>query len=333
MNDIIPPKRKKFESPYSTWETVKWLWKNVRIRKKNPGNIQFIPKVTKLNEITPKYNLVFIGDVMDLGHKHLEVSPELKAFIEKSDYFIANFEATITDAEPRGMDQVHDEKVIIALKEVYPPSKTFLSVTNNHSADFGQEIFEDSVKKVNDAGFNTFGRLENPFIDLNPNICLNAATMWSNRKCDFIAKLEDISSEQLKKGSMNILYPHWGYDLELYPRLPIIELAKQYLLDFDAIIGHHTHAPQPITISKINDDNLTKLCAYSLGDFCFGKILPKYLYNYNYGLIIKAEIGTTDNGNWAIGTITWSFTECIRKDSETMLVDLKDTNPYYPNIK
>ena len=45
------------------------------------------------------------------------------------------------------------------------------------------------------------------------------------------------------------------------------------------------------------------------------------------------EIGTTENGQWTVGNILWSFTECIRKDDETMLVDLLDKNPYYPDVE
>ncbi len=332
MSKIKPPKRKRFQSPYSKWETLKWLWKTVRISKKNRGNVQFIPKTTSLNKITPKYTIVFVGDIMDLGDRSLEVSPELRKFIHNSDFFVGNFEATITDVKPRGMDQVHHEQVLSVLKELFPPSKTFLSISNNHSGDFGQEIFEDSLNKIHKAGFNTFGKVESPSIDLNPDIRLTTASMWSNRQCDFITKLEDIDNTQLKTSALNVLYPHWGYDLELYPRLATIELAKKYLVDFDAIIGHHTHAPQPITSLSIKVESSTKLCAYSLGDFCFGKLLTKHFYNFNYGLILKTQIGKTDEGVWAIGNIVWSFTECIQKDSKTQFVEMKESNPYYPDL-
>jgi poly-gamma-glutamate capsule biosynthesis protein CapA/YwtB (metallophosphatase superfamily) len=269
---------------------------------------------------------------MDLGDRSLEVSPEVQKFIQDSDYFIGNFEATITDAKPRGMDQVHHEQVLSVLKELYPPSKTFLSISNNHSGDFGQEIFEDSVNKIHKAGFNTFGKVESPSIDINPDIRLTTASMWSNRQCDFIAKLEDIDNKQSKVGAFNILYPHWGYDLELYPRLATIDLAKKYLVDFDAIIGHHSHAPQPITSIRINEESPTKLCAYSLGDFCFGKLLTKHFYNFNYGILLKTKIGKINEDQLAIGNIEWSFTECIQKDPETLLVEMKETNPYYQDI-
>ena len=60
---------------------------------------------------------------------------------------------------------------------------------------------------------------------------------------------------------MNIFYPHWGYDLELYPRTSTIKKGRELLTYFDAIIGHHTHAPQPITSVSINDKEPIKLLA------------------------------------------------------------------------
>lgn len=328
---MTAPKRKRFQSPYSFWESVGWLWRNIRLKKKNPGAVQFLPKKTCLNEIKPKYRLAFIGDIMDLGHKYMEISPPLKDFIQDTDFLIGNFEATITNAKPRGMDQVHDEKVVEGLKQLYQPSKTFLSVANNHAGDFGKEIFEDSLQILIDTGFNLFGNADSPTIDPTPNIHLVAGTQWSNRPCDYIFMLEDIGKSHLKHDAMNILYPHWGYDLELYPRLPTIERAENYLLDFNAIVGHHSHAPQPITSVSPNG-GLNKLCAYSLGDFCYGKLLMKVIYNYNHGLVLKMEIGTTTEGKWATGNIEWSFTESIKKDPETMFIELKETHPHFTDI-
>ena len=136
---------------------------------------------------------------------------------------------------------------------------------------------------------------------------------------------------------MNIFYPHWGYDLELYPRFPLIKIAQKFLHHFDAIVGHHTHSPEPITSVSGFNGSLTKLCAYSLGDFCYGKhfgrLLSYLLYNYNYGLVLKMEIGTTNEGHWATGEIEWAFIESIKKNPETILVVMRESNPYHPGVE
>jgi len=319
------------------WESIWWLWRNVRLKRKNPENITFLPKKICLNKINSEYSLVFIGDIMDLGHKFLEISSGLKNFVQASDFLIGNFEAIITDAKPRGVDQVHDEKVIEGLKKFYPPSRTYLSVANNHAGDFGRAIFERSVQILADAGFNVFGTVQNPVIELTSDVHVATGTMWSNRTCDFITYIKDIKRSHLKAKAMNIFYPHWGYDLELYPRLPLIKVAQKFLQHFDAIVGHHTHSPEPIISVSGFNGSLTKLCAYSLGDFCFGKqfgrLLSYLLYNYNYGVVLKMEIGTTNEGHWATGEIEWTFIESIKKNPETMLVVMRESNPYHPGVE
>lgn len=65
---------------------------------------------------------------------------------------------------------------------------------------------------------------------------------------------------------VNILFPHWGYELETYPRPEIVHLAKTYAREFDAILGHHPHTVQPFTTDRLRYGN--RPIAYSLGDFC-----------------------------------------------------------------
>lgn len=322
-------KRKMIENPYSLLEGIRVLWKNVRVRRKNPGKIHFIPKNVILNKIKPTYKITFLGDIMDLGRRYLEVSPELRDFIQASDFFVGNFEATITDEEPRGMDQRHDEKVIFALKSLFRPSKSYLSLANNHAGDFGKRSFDISKDKLLDSGFNIFGTKDKPSIEINEDIKLFGATMWINRPVDYITKLEDLNHQNINKKGFNILFPHWGYDLEMYPRKFVIKMANEFLNDYDVIIGSHSHIPEPITKVKKRNSNITQLLAYSLGDFCFGKYLPKYLYNYNYGMVLRVDIGQTDEDNWVIGNIEWNFTECTKKNPETMMVSIIDQNPYF----
>ncbi len=331
MPEEHAPQRKRFESPYSTWESVKFLWKNVRLSRKNPGNIQFLPKISHLNDLHAKYTLTFIGDIMDLGGRYLELSSLLKEFIQNSDFFIGNFEGTITHEKPRGMDQRHDDKILDSLKKIFLPSKTYLNVANNHGADFGSSVFHNSLEILLNSGFNVFGTKDKPAIDINQDLRLIGCTMWINRICDYLTKIEDINATHLKKGAMNILCPHWGYDLELYPRAFVIKKANEFLREFDAIIGHHSHCPQPVTQKSNEKGSPTKLLAYSLGDFCFGKLLTKHFYNYNYGIVLKAKIGKNSEDIWAIGDVQWVFTKTILQNNEVMEVKIIETNPYFQN--
>ncbi len=99
-------------------------------------------------------------------------------------------------------------------------------------------------------------------------------------------------------------------------------MAKDLIKKFDAIIGHHAHVPQPVTILGSDDtqSDKNKLIAYGLGDFCIWEELKHYLY----GMIIKLDIGPDSSGKWQIGQLEWRFTTCREKtdtDWETKIID------------
>jgi hypothetical protein len=127
----------------------------------------------------------------------------------------------------------------------------------------------------------------------------------------------------LNEDSFNILFPHWGYELELYPRIETVNHGNIMLNKFDAVIGHHSHCPQPISFSAI--DNFNKLIAYSLGDFCFGSESKK-LRVMKYGIVINLEIGTDSDGKWIIGKVEWNFVKSKSLSKKKTIVKIVDKN-------
>lgn len=101
---------------------------------------------------------------------------------------------------------------------------------------------------------------------------------------------------------MNILFPHWGFEIESYPRRDIVELTRALLPSFAAIVGHHSHTPQPVSAYR-GADGLVRPVAYSLGNFCCGTGLSRY----HYGQILKLELGKTTEGRWAVGCLNWTL--------------------------
>ncbi|MFX1363548.1 MAG: CapA family protein [Promethearchaeota archaeon] len=296
-------------TPYSIIESFGRLRRTFFGPKKNNNSkIDYIPKKYQLNKITPKYRVSFIGDIMALNTKKLTIDNSVHQFIDGSDFLIGNFEGTITSEKKKLMDKRHKPWIMDTLEALFPPKKTFLSVANNHSGDFGIYGFTISIKQLVQRGFNVFGTEKNPYIDLSEKIRVVGSTRWSNRPCNYLVELED-SYHYLKKSAFNILFPHWGYELELFPRIGTINHGRIMLDKFDALIGHHSHCPQPISFFPIN--NINKIIAYSLGDFCIGTESKKCPV-MQYGLIIKTEIGTNNEGKWLIGKLKWNF---IKSDS------------------
>ena len=312
-------------TPYNAIESIYWLIKYLTgPSRKNSGIIKSIPPFSLLNNnVTPKYTLVFVGDIMPMRKRKLNFSAGFKEFVSKSDYFIGNFEGTITGQAKKAWfspsDQRHDKGGVDSLAAIFPPEKTYLSLANNHAADFGKEEFLASVNILESYKFKVFGWNERPFVDVNGDIRIIAGTMWSNRKCDYISGLQE-SEHYTKSQASNILYVHFGYEHELFPRPKTVTMARQLLHTFDAIIGHHSHCPQPVSAETINGIN--KLLVYSLGNFC-GAFRAK---KYQYGIVVKATLGKSESAVWLTQRVDWRLTKCSLTSKGDYTVDLNNGN-------
>ncbi|MDM8554686.1 CapA family protein [Desulfococcaceae bacterium HSG7] len=308
-------------SPYNLKEILGCFIRNsFGLSYKNKGIVKYSPQSFCVNENTiPKFRIAFIGDIMDMAGKNETVSKNIKLFVQNCDYLVGNFEASITaEKKTYGLAQRHSPQIMDALANFFAPDKTFLSLANNHAGDFGYKIFSESVAKLESRGFQIIGVTEKPFAEIGSDIRIVAGTAISNYDCDYIVKMED-AVKHYAPDKFNVLYPHWGYDLELFPRPATVTLAKKIITDFDAIIGHHAHNPQPVTVTNSN-----KLIAYGLGDFCIWEELKHYLY----GMIIKLDIGPNSSGKWQIGQVEWRFTTCREKNSTDWETKIVDTFPY-----
>ncbi|MFX1420263.1 MAG: CapA family protein [Promethearchaeota archaeon] len=315
-------KRKSFGFPYSLRELINWLKRyTFGPKKRNEGNIKYIPKNHLLNEITPKYTISFIGDIMDLSYRDLIIDENVKNFVRGSDFLIGNFEAIITSEKKINiMTKRHKPQIMDALASLFLPKKTYLSIANNHTGDYDLKSLSNSINQLKERGFNIFGTTTNPFVDLNEEIRVITGTQWSNQPCNYSSKLRE-SEHYLKQDSFNILFPHWGYELELYPRIGIINQGRDLLSKFDALIGHHTHCPQPISFFNIK--NLNKLIAFSLGDFCFGWDLRKKKNEMlSYGIALKVEIGVNPQGQLIVGNIDWTFLKSRPFSEKEFIVEI-----------
>lgn len=303
-------------APYPLRESIGWLWRNISgVRKKNPCGIQPLPQQAVLNSINPRLSLGFVGDIMDMGGKALSISPAVRDFFQSCGYLIGNFEGTITNTGKSVIDaQRHDPAILDALSELFPPDRTLLSVANNHAGDFSALVFNDSLNYLRVRGFHVFGLQQGPFADAAGLVRIVAASMWSNRPCRAIASLDSLD-RCCNPASFNVAYPHWGYELEMFPRPAIVRAGGRLFETYGAVMGHHSHVPQPLAALQCGDT--AKLLAFSLGDFCTGLRFKKF----QYGIVCKTEIGPGDDGVWRIGAVHWCYTRVSPDGPNSVKVD------------
>ena len=130
-----------------------------------------------------------------------------------------------------------------------------------------------------------------------------------------------MSIEADRDSAFKILYPHWGYEMQLYPNPEQIAFGKELLSKWDMIVGHHSHCPQPI--SRYADKSL----AYSLGDFSCSFIREQF----HYGMCVEVEVGPNTQGIWQTGWVEWKFTKQESNDRNTVSVDVVNTCRFFPS--
>ncbi|MBK5112405.1 MAG: CapA family protein [Candidatus Heimdallarchaeota archaeon] len=316
--------------PYPFKESVIFL-KNWVLgpSKKYRGSAEFIPKTCLVNEITPKIKLGFIGDIMRMAKNKLVIDNSIKEFFKDIDYLIGNFEGIITTKNKRGAvgSQILAESDLEAIKEFLPPEKILLSYSNNHAGDFGWEEFQKSYKIVKDHGFMVIGRRDEPAILLDNKVNIGVASFLSDQRCSFISDKEELTNYYNKNAKFNILYPHWGFELQYYPWPDQVDLANKLLNTWDLILGNHAHTPQPVSIYPTTKGN--KVVAYSLGNFCYGLKWKKYHHN---GLIVKTEIGPNKESVWQTGNLSWDFIQVFFEKQKQVRVTIIDDYKHFKNL-
>ena len=284
-----------FSCPYPVKDFLRVFWLNIsRPSLRKHVDVRLLENEFSLIE-SPEENalkLVFLGDLMPMYQYRWKLDDHLASKIQAADYLVCNFEGLIQSRGKVILAQNQNTNILDDITQYIPAHKVILSIANNHSADSGLSSLRTTIKKLQERGFQVIGMRDNPSIILDQRINLVAATQWSNQHHGYLSFLEH-ANLHTQQGHINLLYPHWGYELEFYPRKETVQLAKNLLSDYDAIIGHHTHIPG--AVSKLNIAGKEKLVAYSLGDSSTG--LPSR--RYRYGMCLCLEIGhEIQEGNW-----------------------------------
>ena len=330
VNKNIYPDQKVFPKelmPYSAKESLKWLWRLFFVSRKNPHNIEYIPKKVTLNKIKPELTLGFFGDIMDIENRRLEIKEDVKNFFYDCDYIIGNLEGTYYKGKKETfLDQSINQSIIEAIKTIKAPEKTYLSIANNHTGDFSESVFNESIEFLINEKFNLFGgHLKNnpSTVVISNEVELTGVTRWSNRKRGFeraksihLIEEEIVSIKNENSHLFKIIFPHWGYENVLYPQKETKDQGSRLLNAYDCLVGSHSHCPQPVTLSEDN-----KICAFSLGNFCFRG--TSYLLNrFCWGIILKFTLGKSQNGfheKLVVGEIEWNFVK-MSFDSENNVI-------------
>jgi hypothetical protein len=293
-----PRHARRFAQPYPAREALLWIFKNLAGPPRQPIPFDPLGPDVVLNAITPRLTLAFLGDILPTRRVSFAVDPEVQAFVRGVDWLVGNLEGPVVSRRVPWvfMGQAHTPDILDLLETLAPPERTVLLCANNHAADYGPEIHQASRALLRRHGILCPGDRSQPTVGLTAPVALTAGTAWSNHEQEFLAPLP--AAPPAHHG-FRILCPHWGYELETVPRQCQITQGARWLREWDLIVGHHSHTPQPVTADAVGRQR--RAIAYSLGNFTFGYDLP----HHRRGLMLRVEVGPTPDGAWAVGRLQW----------------------------
>ncbi len=208
----------------------------------------------------------------------------IKPFLSNVDFSVANLECVIaeTSLKPR------DKRFVFHgnpewLSTIRDNGITHLTLANNHSFDYGEEGFRETVSNLNRYGIQPIGfNAKNspsclPTIIEKNEIHLAIFSACFLEQQDTLICNESASGLSDKIRAFKKIHPdylvfvclHWGIELKSTPTPEQIEQAHLIInAGADAIIGHHPHVVQ--TIENYNG----KYIFYSIGNFIFDNNYP-----------------------------------------------------------
>lgn len=190
----------------------------------------------------------------------------VRPILEQDDLSIVNMEGTLTGSENR-QDKTYAFKAPAEYASILSGSSVeAANLANNHSYDYGEQSYTDTVQALENAGIITFGYEHIKILDIKGvKVGLTGIYELAGHLDKKSQIQENIGALKAAGAQLIIINFHWGIEKEYVPNDIQKELAH-YAVDqgADLVIGHHPHVLQGI--EKYNGAYI----AYSLGNFCFG---------------------------------------------------------------
>lgn len=226
-----------------------------------------------------------VGDVHGESAVDQKAILSLKRYFADGDLNIFNLETAITEEVKKEEKQYNFKADAAFLKNLKLIGFNVATIANNHSYDFGEKGFLDTLNALDMAKISYVGGGVNRDIAYQGQIysvkglkigVLGIAkvnggplSIAGKDKAGTTNGYDAVSTENAikaieKVSDIVIVLPHWGEEGSFCPRSTEIASSKEWQsLGADIIVGSHTHTLQQVELQA------NKLIAYSMGNFIF----------------------------------------------------------------
>lgn len=253
--------------------------------------------------------LAFLGDIYVGSDSKIEVSDNIKNYLNQFDCVIANLEGPICVPSPIVSERILLRNGPHAVDFLTSLNISVVTLANNHIFDHGIIGFSSTINALKDNGISYIGAGENsgqaskPLIINRNGIKIGlisctektaqaqiAATDSPGCNDLWFPDLENKIRKLKNLVDLVIVCPHWGYCDYAYPPAFVVNKGEQ-LIDAgaDLIVGHHSHVVQ-----GVRNTCQGQMVFYSLGDFYFAPYLIKKIKKTpresEQGVVLVVEI-------------------------------------------
>ena len=190
----------------------------------------------------------------------------VRSIFEEDDLTIVNMEGTLTEETTRVDKQFAFKGDPEYVKILTSSSVEAANVANNHSHDYGEKSFQDTVQTLEKNGIKSFGYDDVAVLEVKG---IRVGMFGIYELDDHLERIPQVKQDiaKLKDQNVDIIVAvfHWSNELVTVPDENQVTLAHLVIDEgADVVVGHHPHVVQGI------DEYKGKTIAYSLGNFCFG---------------------------------------------------------------
>ncbi|OUO31347.1 capsular biosynthesis protein [Lachnoclostridium sp. An298] len=190
----------------------------------------------------------------------------VKSVFEADDLTIVNMEGTLTEETAR-QDKTYAFKGPAEYTQILTEGDVeAANLANNHSHDYGDQSYTDTIEALDAAGITSFGYDRTAVMDVNG---VKVGLVGTYELADGMGcedeMIANIKAVEDQGAQIVIVSFHWGLERENYPTENQVNLAHSAIDNgADLVLGHHPHVLEGIEVYK------GKNIVYSLGNFCFG---------------------------------------------------------------
>lgn len=248
---------------------------------------------------------------------------KVKGVLSEDDFTLSNMECVLSDnLELEAVDKGYTPAFWFRAKTknaqiLTEGSVEVAGVVNNHTYDYGNEGYADTVKALEDAGLLVGEDCSPVYFEKNGiKVGVVYANLWAYYQVNYIT---DALEEMQDKCDYKIVFFHGGeegiHEPDNFKIDACRDLANSGLCDL--IVGAHPHVLQPLEV--VNGVPIM----YSLGNFCFaGNNYPE-----NKTVIFKATLTKNQDGTISAETSVvpcYVYTGSINNFQPAVIEDEED---------